>query len=258
MKRIFYDFLTSQAIKLALRRPAPQRIPRTLPKAIDVDCFVVQIGDDKNKWLFLGESSNSKGIEGYWWDGDSYNLPCSISFESISSRRVEITHYINVYEFNFTSPIKFLLFELCCVVKLKILKEKIYQAFFNRKKLIRMDRISVLRLALEESIKNKQFYLSSTVLMSLLYSNRWVFHPDKDELLRYCSFLLTSLSSSGDLVIKDGFFVIEGKALATIAEYEEDYRRHRDNPISQKILAALTVGMVIVGIAQVYLAWIHP
>jgi len=104
----------------------------------------------------------------------------------------------------------------------------------------------------------RDFGMSSISLMSLLYSNRWVFHPEKDELIRYCSFLLSSLAASGDLIERQGTFTLAGKALATISEYEEDYRRHRDQIVLQRILAFLTVALVIVGAVQAYVTWIKP
>lgn len=256
MKHSFKDKIAILALKLALRRPAPARIPRTLPKAKTVNCFVIQIGDSEEKWPFLAEASTAYGLEGQWWDGDAYKIPCCLSFAGIGLRRIEITHYISVYEFTSASPFKFLLAELSAYHWLYIAKDRIRQAIFNRKKLVRADRIQVLRIALENSVKVRDFSMSPTTLMSLLYSNRWVFHPDKDTLIRYCSFLLSSLAASGDLIEQQGIYTLAGKALATISEYEEDYRRHRDQILLQRILAILTVALVMVGAVQAYVTWI--
>lgn len=256
MKHTQRDKIVIWALKLALRSPAPDRIPRTLPKAKGVNCFVIQIGDGEEKWPFLAQTCNSYGLEGIWWNGENYKLPCCLSFAGIDGRRIEITHYIGTYEFTYTSPIKFLLAELSGYHWLSIAKDKIHQAFFNKLKLVRADHIKVLRIALEESVKARDFSMSSMTLMSLLYSNRWVFHPEKDVLIRYCYFLLASLASTGDLIEQQGSYRLAGKALATISQYEEDYRRHRDQIVLQRILAGLTVALVIVGAAQAYVAWI--
>lgn len=252
------DFFAARALRFALRRPAPERIPRTLPRAQDVNCFVAQIGDGDEKWPFLADSSDSNGLHGRWWSGAAYDLPGCLSFSSIGSRRIEITHYIGLYEFTHTSPVNFLASELLGVPWLSIAKDKVDQALFNKRRLVRADRINVLRITLEESIRRREFSISSSNLMSLLYSNRWIFHPDKDSLLRYCSFLLGSLASSGDLVDRQGSFTLAPKALVTISEYEEDHRRHRDQLIQQWILAGLTVALVVVGVAQVYVTWVKP
>jgi hypothetical protein len=250
------DKIAVLALELALRRPAPSSIPRSLPKAKGVDSFVIQIGESDEKWPFLANSSNSQGLEGLWWDGDNYSLPCCLAFKDIGSKRIEITHYISVYEFTYYSPLRFLIAEVSLYHWWFIVRDKIKQAIFNRRKLVRGDRIQVLRIILEESVQKRDFKLSPTMLMGLLYSNRWVFHPDKDSLIRYCYFLLASLAASGDLMEQQGSYSLAGKALATISQFEEDYRRHRDLVILQSTLALLTVALVIVGAIQAYVAWI--
>jgi len=131
MKNTFKDKIAILALKLALRRPAPASIPRMLPKAKRVNCFVIQIGDGEEKWPFMAESSNSCGLEGLWWDGDGYKIPCCLSFSGIGKRRVEITHYISVYEFSYTSPFKFLLAELSAYHFFYIAKDRIGQAILR-------------------------------------------------------------------------------------------------------------------------------
>lgn len=247
--------LCRSALGIALRRPAPSSIPRTGDKAESVNCYVAQIGGTESDWPFMAKELVDGGVTGLWWDGDSYKIPCSIPNWQLRLDNFQFAHYIGHYDFESTSVLSFLIQELSRWRYFLIFKDKFGQFLYNQRKLVRKDRIEVLRLTLEGTVKNRRFAMHSTTLMGALYSNRWVFHPEKDEYLAYCSFLLDSLAGSGDLA-KDGIsYKIAPKALTTLAEYERDERKHRDQVLQQRALKWLTVALVVVGAAQVYVSY---
>jgi len=246
------------AISLALRRPAPDVIPRSGARAKGVDCYVIQVGGAEAKWPFLVDSLDRKGLLGRWWNGNRFESECCIPYAYLAFDEVQITHYIGIYEFGFASPLSFLVQEVLRWPYLLIARDRIAQFFFNKQTLVRKDRIHVLRLIVEATLSERTFSCSSPRLMSLLYSNRWVFHPDKAQSLAYCSLLLDSLVASGDLTREQGAYRLAPKALATLAQFEEDERKHRDLIVQQRILKWLTAGLVLVGGAQVLLSWLRP
>jgi hypothetical protein len=46
----------------------------------------------------------------------------------------------------------------------------------------------------EETLKRRDYRVSSVTLAANLYSNRVFFHPQREQMLNYCSMLLDSLA----------------------------------------------------------------
>lgn len=115
---------------------------------------------------------------------------------------------------------------------------------------MRSERIETLKLILEETIENRTFIVSSVSLSGLLYTQKWVFHPDKSRQLAYNDLLLKSLVESGELTSVQYGFKLSPKALVTISEYEEDQKRHRDNLAQSSATKWLTFALIIVGLVQ--------
>jgi hypothetical protein len=112
------------------------------------------------------------------------------------------------------------------------------------------ERIECLKLILEETLVERAYEVHSTSLSTLLYTQKWIFHPDKTRQVGYNELLLSSLEKSGDLEkTKDGFKLLP-KALLTISQYEEDQKKHRENVAQSKAMKWLTLALIIVGLAQ--------
>lgn len=63
-------------------------------------------------------------------------------------------------------------------------------------------------------------------------------------------FVLDSLVETSDLQANQNGYQLLAKAIATLSDFEEDERRHRDQVRNQKILAILTTALVVVGLIQ--------
>lgn len=247
--------LCRTALNYALRYPAPDRIPRTLPRARDLNCFVVELGGADIGWPLLVDRLHPDGVEGRWVDTDSFVLPACIPNALLRPSQFRCTHFIGIYEFKYHSALQLLIREFLLLPRLEIWRDKLTQYFFNKQRLVRKERIDVLRLILEATVRERRFTISSVGLASRLYSNRWVFHPEKDEMLSYCTLLLDSLATAGDLVDDRGSYRLAPRALATLAQYEEDERKHRDMIRQQRALKWLTVALVGVGLIQAFVTW---
>ena len=116
--------------------------------------------------------------------------------------------------------------------------------------------MTALRLILERTLANRDYQTSAVAFMTELYSDRWVFHPDKDQHISYGRLLLDSLVESGDLKKVEVSYCLSPKALLTIASYEEEERKHRDSLRQQRALSWLTFALVTVGAIQLVLQWL--
>lgn len=243
------------AITLALQKRAPTLIPRSLPRAATVDCFVVTLSESIGNWSLLVDSAGAHGVEGRWLEADSYDRPVSVPWSILRDADFECTHFLGLFEFEYKSPLTFLLREKLLLPRLEVLRDKVTQIGFNRVRLTRKNRIEILRLILESSIEKSAFKTSSVTLAANLYTNRLFFHPEKEQMLNHCSLLLESLVTSGDLTREDGTYKLAPKALHTLSQYEEDDRRHKDMLAQQKALKWLTFSLIFVGLLQAYAGW---
>lgn len=247
--------LLKAAITLALRKPAPTLIPRSLPRAATIDCFVVTLSESIGNWSLLIDSAGPHGVEGRWLEAGSYDRPVGIPWTNLRDAEFQCTHFLGLFEFEYRSPQTLLLREQLLLPRLEVLRDRVTQMRFNRLRLVRKDRIEILRLVLESSIEKASFQTSSVTLAANLYSNRLFFHPEKEQMINHCSLLLESLVASGDLAHKDGVYKLAPKALHTLSQYEEDDRRHKDMLAQQKALKWLTLSLIFVGLLQAYAGW---
>lgn len=220
-----------------------------------MDCFVVTLSESNGNWSLLVDIAGTYGVEGRWLEADSYDRPVSIPWTNLRDVEFQCTHFLGLFEFEYRSPLTLLLREQLLLPRLEMLRDRVTQMRFNRLRLVRKDRIEILRLVLESSIEKTGFQTSSVTLAANLYTNRLFFHPAKNQMLNHCSLLLESLVSSGDLTHKDGIYKLAPKALHTLSQYEEDDRRHKDMLVQQKALKWLTFSLIFVGLLQAYASW---
>ncbi len=198
------------------------------------------------------DSSNAAGVTGRLF-GQSVPLePQIISWAELEKLDVEITHYLGPYDFKYTSPWRFLWAYISRWPQLYRIAQRVRQFLFNRKKLVRVDRMLALRHLVEQRIGRRDARSSPVQLISEIHSFRAFHHPSIDEQLGYGSLLMDSLVASGDLSHEQGSYKVLPKALVTLAQYDEDNRRHRDNNIIQWLVVWLTI---ILAIAAAIEAW---
>ncbi|MED5514730.1 hypothetical protein [Pseudoalteromonas sp. MB47] len=242
-------------IKSLLKKPAPDRIPRSGEKAKNVDCNVVYFRANDESWTLYCKKVDSKGVTGKYWINKEDFGELSIPWSWLTDYEIDITHFYGTYDLRYSSVTQYLLEGILPWDKLKILIGKVQQFLFNRKELVRSERIETLKIILEETIDNRSFTVSSVSLSSLLYTQKWVFHPDKSRQLAYNDLLLRSLEESGELTSVQHGFKLSPKALVTISAYEEDQKRHRDNLAQSTATKWLTFALIFVGLIQAGVAY---
>ena len=244
------------ALKRAAKKPAPDRIPLSGPRTRGLDCYTVFISGEEEAWSILLDQVCRNGLVGRWWNGERFEHSCCIPWSQLKGATYKFSHYVGPYEFRHSTPQSFLASELLNTYRFWILRNQIEQFFFNRRRLARAERMTALKLILERTLANHNYQTSAVAFLTELHSDRWVFHPDKEQHRSYCTLLLDSLVESGDLKKVEISYRLSPKALLTIASYEEEDRRHRDSLRQQRALSWLTFALFAVGAIQLVLGWL--
>jgi hypothetical protein len=242
--------ISKHILKSLLDKPAPDRIPRSGEKALSVDCNVVYFRSFNKSWTLLCDEVFPEGVTGIYWANNEGFGRVSIPFYLMADYELDITHFYGRYDLRYGSITQYFWEGIVPVNKTKILIGKGSQFLFNKKELVRSERIEVLKVILEKELDQRQYEISSVALSTLLYTEKWVFHPDKSRQLRYNDLLLRSLHESGDLEKTQYGFRLSSKSLVTIAQYEEDQKKHRENISQAKSMKWLTVALIFVGLIQ--------
>lgn len=250
------NLVSRHILKSLLEKPAPDRIPRSGEKASSVDCNVVYFRSLDKTWTLLCDEVSPLGVTGKYWVSNEECGRVSIPFYLLGDHELDITHFYGRYDLRYGSLAQYFWEGIVPVDKAKILIGKGSQFLFNRKELVRSERVEVLKLILEKELDQRQYETSSIALSSLLFTEKWVFHPDKTRQLRYNELLLKSLQESGDLAQTQHGFRLSPQALATIAQYEEDQKKHRESIAQATSMKWLTLALIVVGLIQALIAFL--
>lgn len=247
--------LVKLALKYALKRAAPDRVPLTdkarLPQR---NYYSVTLYDALSRGRFLVSDVRREGLDGDWFANLGGGYMASVPNRFINLLDLEIKHYYKEIEIEYRSALGFIFSFLTfgahralCIFRFRIWA-------FSKKKLPREDRIEVLSWAYKWTIENESHRKVFTPLIFLnkKYGDLVYYHPEKDKLIRHYRIVFESLVASGDLddVKSSWSFSLSPKALGTLDQYEETDRRHTDNIRQQRILGGLTFALVFIGAVQ--------
>ena len=250
------------AIDKALEKPAPGSIPLSGPRALENDFYAVHLVDSTGKEQVWLEGKTEKGYEAIVRKDNDAGDSTALSREDIESTEYDlrIEHYYKGYQFNYSSPLEFLLANAFNWHRLAIFRDRNSQKRFNRQPLIRAERMDLLQYLVERSIQKPREKFDPLFLGMQLYSRKWFFHPGKDEHEEHLKLLLESFADAGDLKRDNGGYMLSGKALETLSNHELEKQKHRDNLATAKVGNSLTWAIVVVGIlgigAQIAMWWI--
>lgn len=239
-------------LNYAQRRPFMSVIPMSGEEGEAVDTIVVRLGSDEKTRRFAFINLTKDGASGLWFANDRQRgLPSHIPNSVLAAAtHFSISHFIKGYKFDYETLRQFVWASTTLHAWRFIRRDRLDQKRFNKKLLVRRDRMNVLKIFVERSIADDKFTVSAFGLLSEIYTNRWVRHPEQDALHRHYDLILESLQQSGELKVTRTGYAITPKALTTLSQYEEDDRRHEDNRRQQRTLELLTLALVLVGICQ--------
>ena len=249
MKKAFYKYW----LAFALARKCKAIIHRSGEKGKAENCFSVALDDDSHPFLLL-QSIEGDDLVGLKWNGQKYDDPHRLPISSIGKYQLRITHYYGLAEIVYTNIVNFAWHRLTGWVYAKVhYRQKTHQLSqfaFNRKRLLTKKRIELIQFMIEDQIQRTHKGISAISLMSKLYSIKWVLHPDSAYQEEKLELYLESLVASGDLQKINDEYVVQGKAINTLEQYQEEERRHQEAVRIQRRIVVLTIFIALFALVQ--------
>lgn len=246
------NWLYRTAIAWALRRPAPNRIPLSLPRAAANDFFYVELQEPaEESKSFVVEAMSGDNYQGMFFNTPSESAYMSVALgHRVHEYKLSIRYYLRGYEFVSTSPLHFLIQQWTGYPRLVIWFDKGRQYLFNQRRLTRHDRIELLRMFVTKTMLNSQYQASASSILHELHSLRSFSHPQREEMLNYYRIQLESFAATGELQNSNTTYRLTGHGTAALAEYEMEERRFRENLRQQRLVGRLTYAIIAVGLLQ--------
>lgn len=246
--------LRRHAIGLALTRRAPGQIPLSDRKKVaERNYCSAYLTDPDHRYVL--RYLNTRGARSLIVSKDDESTSeGSILNSGIESMELLIVQYYKQIEIRYDSAAEFILHQFFGFRFLAFALDWLQQVTFNGRRLHRRDRIEILRVIADATIKRKDARFSDVGILSELYGSRWVRHPGANDVQNYCRLILESLVGTGDLVATNHMFKLAPGGLKTLADYELEERRHRDNRARQTGMLLLTLVLAILGAVQVWQA----
>jgi hypothetical protein len=123
----------------ALKKPAPQTIPRSGEEGAKVDCYAVKIQIDKYQSFWV-ERICGNILSGYIYDQRSeQRVPYEMHLSTLDTSTIEITKFKGYYDISFSSLIEFFIKDFSSYIHIKMsflsVIDRTLQYAYNRKTL---------------------------------------------------------------------------------------------------------------------------
>lgn len=245
--------LTKWIIPKLLQRSCGEFIPRTGEDAEAIDCYFVAANNNSTPY-FAPDCYQSGSLVGKFWDGKSFNSGGTITWEEFVTYQLRICHYYGTAYVNYDNIFNFAWHYFTKHIYIKIhfhrIVENIDQYFFNKRKLITKNRMDLLKFMMDDQINRNHNGIDTLDLMTKLYSIKWVLHPSREEQQKKLELYLDALVKSGEVNHINNQYVVTGKAINTLENYEEEERKHTEAVKLQKRMMYLTVILTLMAIIQ--------
>lgn len=239
---------------LAPERVAPDRIPRSGPRAEAVDCYCVEIPRDGQPYLMLRAVEHGSVIADEW-SGTRYETPHQLPMSGIQASQVVVTHFLGTDEIAFKGLEAFLWarrLRLPYIARgLRRGRNRVAQWLFNKRDLDAGARLAVLREVVN-AVGDGAEGMDAFQLLRLRHGIRWAGHPGWQAHRRALNLQLGGLVDTGELrLTDDGLrYIPTGQAYRTLEESDDTDRKHRDNFRLQVVIGILTLVGAFMGAVQ--------
>lgn len=245
------------ALQFASAFPPPERIALSDRKKVRQRRFFRVFLYDVDDGRYVLDYVTSRGVRARYYRG-SDDLPHEVTIlnSQLLGLRMKAEQYFAELEIRYDSPTELVIFNWLGIPYAMLAWSRLTGSIMRRRKLVRGDRIEVLRMFLENTLKNSKYSGSVVSVMLDRYGPRvYDEHPQRDELENYYQLTLTSLVASGDLISSQGLYALSPGALNTLAAHEIEERRHADTRTRQTTMNWLTFILAIIGMLQVLQAF---
>jgi hypothetical protein len=240
---------------------APYLIKNQCPKKVSLgwrdaesrNCYYVHVYS-KSELILAVRGLEANGVNGKFFDGNKSCSDACIPYKWLNLSDIRVTHFYGTSTFEYKSFIKYILNGFTrkdlALSYLRHIYANILQFFFNRTKLVMVQRHELLKTLVQNHFKSTHTGIDQLDLMTKLHSIRWITHPEGEAVEKELELYLDSLVETGKLSKINTEYVVKGKAIVTIENYEEAERRHRDNLRSQRRMIYLTILLAIFALVQ--------
>lgn len=241
-------WIVRAAFKEAMRHPLPERIPMSDRQLIAERQYTgPYLSTATGQRVFYGEELKPNGIQGKWFEtqnapGENRLIPNS----ELLKYRVEFTEYIAELEFTYSSALEYLIHQWLGIPRLRLWRERATQFLYNQKRLVKADRMKVLKHFHQRTLENDQYRTDAQNLLSEFHGPRWARNDANMPLYDYQTLVLDSLVETGDLSRDDRGYVLRPQALVTLERAEDEFARHREQARLQMILILVTAVLALV------------
>jgi hypothetical protein len=239
-------------VRVALQRPIKRRAPESVPlgsNGIRRECYWVRVVDDNDQVDLSVGSVTPRGLIGR---APTTGADACVPYRLLRNRHVKVELFFRGRQTRYDCLGDYLLDGWTQFYLVRWAVDSTMQFLFNRRPLVRYDRIDVLRRLVEDAIRFPQRKVSPLSVMASVNDIRVLRHPKRNQHAAYYNMLIESLRDSGDLKQESSGFEygVAPRALKTISEFELEERRHRDSLRVARRVATLTVVWILVACAQ--------
>ena len=239
-------YIYKKVLESVLQYPCPDRIRRSGNAGKRVNCYSINIDNESNLDLLIN-AVDEIGVTGRLWTGKAYDKKKTVSFEDLNSFKISITHYYGLCTITFDGIFDYLIKNILRIPYIRIWVNGVEQFVYNQTKLFRFERMQILNLLIEDHIENDENEMTSWNIMTAIHSIKWSGHPKGEQAHKRLRLFLDSLVETGEIKETDMFcYQVKGKAIDTLACFELEERRYKENLSLKWIMILFTFLMVII------------
>lgn len=218
--------------------------------AIHYDFYSVSMARGNNAWLF--EAYTGSKIIARKWNGEKYSELCEFDKHYFRPEEFRVRHYYKALEFDYDT-LKYLRSkDFFNRVKGTISKKTISfsQYLYNRQKIQIRDRMEILQLLVERRMSGIPDGLHTISVVRHKFTDKFIFHPDREKYIASTNYYLDSLVESGDVIKKDFEYIASDKALTTIENHlKSELREKHDKYIKNITIIITTLAFIFAGLS---------
>jgi hypothetical protein len=243
------------ALKIAMRRPAPDRIPMSPPRSLQNNFYEIHLVEDAPSTYVLVRDRTPAGIIGFRFGEAGTRTEVSVAKADFANYGFQSIYYLKGFVLTVHSALLFIIGAITRFPRFLIWMERVAQAIFNRRYLERQDRLNVLRIFRDKTVERDDFAIGEIALVQIIHSSRGLHHPRRYELLRYYQLLMESFVADGYLAQTNGLFRLYPLGFSGLAGLELEEQRYQGNRRQQNLMGLFTFVLVGIGLIQAYAAY---
>lgn len=244
-----------------LSKPVPDKGVVRIGTGVElVDAKILRILRDEEPWLIVDRREGDDVICASW-NGKTHAGESPYPISQFKDEQFKIKHYYGPSTIFYDSLSDYargyyLKFPYA-VIHIRRTLEHAGSLWYNRRTLVRVQRLELLTFMIEQAAEGKNSF-NSLDLMTDMRTTRWITHPNGESVHSRLELYLKSLVDTGELKKANGEFWITGYALSLVEERSEQERKHKQSIKIQWLIALLAFVTAVLTVVQAGLIRLNP